>query len=105
MTYDKDVSGLLGEALYDAILDEVDVWRIDQQKMDDIALQLSETVYGGHKQRGGCDEAEMRRILSSWFEEISQEQGLDKEKAIETLSNALTWPDQAYNLLPLVLEK
>ena len=52
-TYDKDVIGLLGEALYEAILDEVDFGRIDQQKMDDIALQLSPKVFGGHRRRGG----------------------------------------------------
>ena len=84
-TYDKDVSGLLGAALYEAILYEVDVGRINQQKMDDVALQLSPKVFGGHKQRGGCDEAEMRRILNCWFEEMSQGQGLDKEKAIAHL--------------------
>ena len=81
-TYDKDVIGFLGEALYEAVLDEVDFGRIDQQKMDDIALQLSPKVFGGHRRRGGCDEAEMRRILNSWFEEMSQEQGMDKSKAI-----------------------
>ena len=53
-THEKYVIALIGEASYEAILDEVEFGRIDKQKMDDIACLLSPKIFGSHSQRGGC---------------------------------------------------
>ena len=62
-SYDKDVINLLGEDVWDIVLYAVDVGKIDEQNMSDIAQKMSPSVYGNHKRRGGCDESEMRLIL------------------------------------------
>ena len=49
--------------MWDIVLYAVDVGKIDEQNMSDIAQKMSPSVYGNHKRRGGCDESEMRLIL------------------------------------------
>ena len=58
-SYDNDAKNLLGDDVWDIILYAVDTGKISEQNVSDIALKMSPTVYGKHKQRGGYDESEI----------------------------------------------
>ena len=71
--YDKEVEAFFGSDIVKLILSEVSSGRISEQQMKDIALNLSTNarVGGNHCRRvekGECDSAEMRRILSDWWQ-------------------------------------
>ena len=83
--YDRKVREKLGDTVLDLILDNVNQGIIDAQKMKDFAHKLSGSTFGKHKlrtERGNCDEAEMREILSDWYNEemykIDSKAALDK---------------------------
>ena len=96
-SYDIDVANLLGEDVCDIILYEVDIGKINDQKMSDIAQKMSPTVYGNHQRRGGCDESEMRLILGDWIQENPD---MNTATAIRRLK--AIFKDRSVLLLPVI---
>ena len=91
--YDDEVKKALTKGPYDAILEAVRYNHIDPQRMKDIAKLLHPSIRGSHKKRERCCEAEMRRILSEWWNlELYK---LSKKEALEKLN------DDTVNMRPL----
>ena len=81
--YDKEVKEKLGEEVVKMILDAVENAEITKQKMEDIAQGFGPKVRGGHVSRNdACDSAEMRKILSDWYQhelyDMGGEEGVQK---------------------------
>ena len=81
--YDEDIREKLGTEFVKTILDAVRCGEITKQNMEDIAQGLGPKIRGGHIRRGEIfDAAEMRRILSDWYEDDlcnqDTEQGIQK---------------------------
>lgn len=88
----KEVIGIIGQDTWDLIMDSVRSGRMSSQQIKDTAFCLGEQVGGKHKTRmdggGKSDDAEMREILSDWYEvDIFSLEGTEdvKEKALEKL--------------------
>ena len=95
--YDDEVKGVIGRGPYDAILEAVTNGHIDSQKMEDIARLLDPKIRGSHKKRDGCCEAEMRRMLSEWWN--LELYNLSTESALEKLVRIFN--DETVNMRPL----
>ena len=83
--YDEEVASKLGRQATTLILNWVKRGAIDAQKMEDLAQLLHPEVGGGHRQRGlmCCSEAEMRSILSDWYNKEMFE--MDRETAMKKI--------------------
>ena len=67
--YDEEVKELLGRKAWNALIREVKKGRISRVIMDYFAHPLSPAIGQNHGKRGGCDEVELRFILSDWWSE------------------------------------
>jgi caspase-like apoptosis-related cysteine protease len=80
---DDEVEEIIGNEAWEFILKQVRNNKIDDKKMADIARRFGPTVGGNHGRRGGCDDVEMRNVLSDWFEE--ELYGMDQPAALQRL--------------------
>lgn len=91
--HDSKVSEKLGREIVGALSTEVDRGSIGSQKMADLASQLNsdnnEKVSGNHLRRmekgDKCDQAELRNILSDWWQQSLFD--MDKSEAIDKLTD------------------
>ena len=103
MGSDKGVREIIGPKNVDFILEEVDDGTIDSQKMWDFADKLGPTIGGNHKRRvekRPSDQAEMRRILSDWYEEELYD--MNQAEAVLVLADIFAHDD--IKLFPLAHE-
>ena len=67
--YDREVKEKLGKEVVKMILDAVESAEITKQKMGDTAQGLGPKVRGSHSRQNESDSAEMRKILSDWYQD------------------------------------
>ena len=105
--YDKEVEAFLGRDIVKLILSEVSSGRISSQQMKDIALKLpvDARVGGSHcrrvdDERSKCDSAEMRCILSDWWQyELCDKDNSRRGEVVDRVIDAFQSTD--INLKPL----
>ena len=101
----NEVRERLGEDSVNLILDYVRHGKIGEQKMADIALTLSQTVYGNHIKRKEQEryretDVEMRSILSDWW----NEELFDMTRAAAHNKLTKVFSNNDINLKPLAME-
>ena len=102
--YDEDIREKLGTEFVKTILDAVRCGEITKQNMEDISQGLGPKIRGGHIQRGEIfDAAEMRRILSDWYEDDLSNQ--DTEQGIQKLITLFESDDISLKPLAAKLKK
>ena len=99
---DREVISIIGRDIWDHILNNVTSGILNSQQMCDIARLLSPKVGGNHSrrvkdERKPCDAAEMREILSDYYDE--EMYSLDTHAAVKKLINIFR--DDSVKLLPL----
>ena len=106
----KEVIGIIGEDTWDLVMDSVRSGRMSSQQIKDTAFCLGKQVGGKHKLRmdagGKCDDAEMREILSDWYEvDIFSLEGTEdaKEKALKKLMSVFENKDITLQFLTFKL--
>ena len=105
--YDKEVEAFLGRDIVKLILSEVSSGRNSSQQMKDIAFKLpaDARVGGSHcrrvdDERRECDSAEMRCILSDWWQyELCDKDQSRREEVVDRVIDA--FQDADINLKPL----
>ena len=105
MANDQRVREIIGPKNVDFILEDVDEGTIDGQRMWDLAYKLGQTIGGNHKrrvevERRPSDQAEMRRILSDWYE--GELYDMNQAEAVLVLSDIFAHDD--IKLFPLAQE-
>ena len=83
--YDEEVKELIGRKAWKTIMREGKQGKIRKDQMDYIARLISRKVGGNHLRRGGCDDVELRHILSDWYNESLY--GMDRTEALNYLVN------------------
>ena len=100
--YDRKVKNILSLTVWTLLCTAASEDQIDEQKMKDISEMLHPKVGGKHRKRGGrSDAAEMREVLSDWYE-IGGLCDLDHKDALGKLVNIIE--DATVNLRPLSKE-
>ena len=90
----------IGEDAWQMILGAVREGRVDMVRMEGMARRLGGVGrhWARRDQGGACDEAEMRMVLSDWFE-YGELNSLSREKAVEGLIQL--FEDPTISLLPV----
>ena len=100
--YDSEVQTILGLTVLTLLCTAASEDKIDGQKMKGISVKLRHEVGGKHRKRGGrSDEAEMREVLSDWYE-LGGLCDLNRDGALGRLVDTLE--DSTVNLRPLAKE-
>ena len=103
--FDDEVKEKIGEPAFNSILDAVEEDIITGEKMEDFARKLHRKVAGSHTKRrrlpGMNDGAEMRHILSDWYE-FGGLVEMATEDAQKRLLEIFSSPEISLN--PLVVE-
>ena len=88
---DKQVKKIMGVDSWETIMSEVRKGSLSAQNMNEIAALLHETVGGNHLRRmeknRPCDCAEMRKILSDWYNETMF--NYNSKRAVNELAGVL----------------
>ena len=103
--HDDKVNGKLGENVVSLILEEVRSGSINNQKMIDFAQALSKKIGGNHTKRNKSDDAEMRNILSDWWEEDLYSESMTRENAKQTLVGIFSHDNISLNHLADLIHK
>ena len=99
--YDNEAKTILGFA-FTILCTAASEDKIDGQKMEDISLKLHPAVGGRHRKRGGkSDDAEMRNVISDWYE-LGGLCELNHGEALGKLVDILE--DTTVNLRPIAKE-
>ena len=89
--HDKEVVAIIGQGTWDIIINSVKTGVINKQMLEDIAQSLGSSISGKHRWRMDTTrpegEAEMRAILTDWYEQDMHD--FTTEKAVQRLVDVL----------------
>ena len=101
--YSKEVKEVLGEDVWENIMESVNRGVIDEDKMQEIARSLTDKVGGNQTRRKKCDAHAMSEILSDWYNDELLD--MDTETALTRLRAICLKPTLKLNILARFLKE